>query len=350
MKKDIKLSNIKGLLIFLVVFGHLLELYKIHFNEIFLLIYAFHMPLFIFVSGYFAKRVSFEKVINLFLIYIIFQTIYSIALTVITNAFNLDYSVPFFHLWYLVSMVIWYLVALVILKIKPNFKSKVFIFSLIVVVGVLSRFYTEEIVNLISEMYPGFYSYTFSYQRTLSFAPYFFLGFFINQETMKRLYLSFVKYKVISILSVALFFVYFFFTNQANLELMFRGSYGTERLTPSILENYLKVGITYFISLWLSYSLINFVNNKETFLTKWGDNSLTIFLFHTFFVLALKEVHSLLQFNSIIIFIILGIVAIGITVLLSSKLFVSLTSFICNPLNTLKGLKLIKIKSKEVTQ
>ncbi len=52
IEKDLKISNIKGLLIFLVVFGHLIELYKGNYYQIFVLIYAFHMPLFIFISGF----------------------------------------------------------------------------------------------------------------------------------------------------------------------------------------------------------------------------------------------------------------------------------------------------------
>lgn len=48
------LDNAKALLIFLVVFGHFCGLYvesKI-FDYFYLFIYAFHMPAFLFISGY----------------------------------------------------------------------------------------------------------------------------------------------------------------------------------------------------------------------------------------------------------------------------------------------------------
>ena len=53
--RDAKIDNLKGILIFLVVFGHLLELVitKGHAKYIYELIYSFHMPFFIFLSGYF---------------------------------------------------------------------------------------------------------------------------------------------------------------------------------------------------------------------------------------------------------------------------------------------------------
>ena len=50
-------DNIKGLLILLVVFGHCLwDLQDRHWNDLIVDgIYFFHMPAFVFVSGYFSK-------------------------------------------------------------------------------------------------------------------------------------------------------------------------------------------------------------------------------------------------------------------------------------------------------
>src|SRR5699024_11474008 len=72
--KDLRMSNLKGILIFLVVFGHFIEIYKKEYYELFVFIYAFHMPVFIFLSGYFAKRMRISKIIYLILIYLVFKT------------------------------------------------------------------------------------------------------------------------------------------------------------------------------------------------------------------------------------------------------------------------------------
>jgi len=50
-------DNMKALLILFVVFGHALEalLKDYHAEFLYLLIYSFHMPLFAFCSGFFAK-------------------------------------------------------------------------------------------------------------------------------------------------------------------------------------------------------------------------------------------------------------------------------------------------------
>ncbi len=63
-KRDSFFDALKGVLIFLVVLGHMLELNKATSDTSVVLwdfIYLFHMPLFIFVSGYFSKNINFEK-------------------------------------------------------------------------------------------------------------------------------------------------------------------------------------------------------------------------------------------------------------------------------------------------
>ena len=59
MERDKSFDFIKGVLIFLVVWGHVISSYDKHFtlNPLYIWIYSFHMPLFIFVSGYFAGNV-----------------------------------------------------------------------------------------------------------------------------------------------------------------------------------------------------------------------------------------------------------------------------------------------------
>src|SRR5699024_11233596 len=103
------MSNLKGILIFLVVFGHFLEIYKKECYELFVFIYAFHMPVFIFISGYFAKRMNKSKIINLILLYLIYQTFFNVILFLNDdNPFQFTYGEPHFHMFYIVSVDVWY--------------------------------------------------------------------------------------------------------------------------------------------------------------------------------------------------------------------------------------------------
>lgn len=59
MIRDKSFDFIKGILIFLVVWGHSIQFYidgNYLLNPIYIWIYSFHMPLFIFVSGYFGAK------------------------------------------------------------------------------------------------------------------------------------------------------------------------------------------------------------------------------------------------------------------------------------------------------
>lgn len=112
--RDDRIDTIKGYLIILVVFGHLLEPFltdKVNI-VVYNLIYSFHMPLFVIISGYFfnsKKKIerlksSSIKLAETFIIYFfIYQAIKwgeSGRLT-----FN-DYISPPYIMWYLWALII----------------------------------------------------------------------------------------------------------------------------------------------------------------------------------------------------------------------------------------------------
>ena len=74
-------DNMKGLLIWLVVFAHILYDWANQFMTLQLVvtaIYAFHMPAFAFISGYFGKSEksrSFQSILKFGLLYFIFNSL-----------------------------------------------------------------------------------------------------------------------------------------------------------------------------------------------------------------------------------------------------------------------------------
>ena len=106
-KRDYLFDNYKALLIALVVIGHFIELsYKD--NEFLYalkwLVVSFHMPAFIFISGYFSKRtlslgILFQK---LAIPYFIYEIIYYLVYTfIIHKPTGLYLLYPKFSLWYI---------------------------------------------------------------------------------------------------------------------------------------------------------------------------------------------------------------------------------------------------------
>lgn len=66
LERDYRIDGIKWLLIVLVTFGHVIEpaLSNPIANKLYSIIYIFHMPLFVFISGYYANVKDKEKLIS----------------------------------------------------------------------------------------------------------------------------------------------------------------------------------------------------------------------------------------------------------------------------------------------
>ena len=109
MKRDYAFDNMKVLLIIFVVFGHALEEFGIKGNLglIRAAIYLFHMPLFIFISGYFSKSdAKPEKLFKTTLIpFIIFNTAWLLIHGSKINEIN--FFKPIYVFWYLISLFFW---------------------------------------------------------------------------------------------------------------------------------------------------------------------------------------------------------------------------------------------------
>ena len=168
-ERDYFFDNLKAVLIFLVVLGHFLL--PIHGESVLVvvkrLIYVFHMPLFVFVSGYFAKKIykngqyNFKKILYLIKAYIIF--VIAIQIVYALCGFRDFSEINFFSQsgapWYLFAMIVWYLTIPVIRKYKE-------IPVLIVTVALaLIAGYFKNIGDFLCM------------SRILVFGPFFYLGF-----------------------------------------------------------------------------------------------------------------------------------------------------------------------------
>lgn len=177
--RDSYFDNAKFLLIILVVFGHLIRSY-IEDNELMMqvykLIYTFHMPAFILISGYFAK--GFQKpgylknlVKKLILPYFIFQGIYTVFFYYIKNESSLDLNLldPNWSLWFLLSLFYWN--ALLFILSKWNWKS---VMGMSLLLGILAG-YADFLTNFLS------------LARTFVFLPVFLLGFYMKRSYFEML-------------------------------------------------------------------------------------------------------------------------------------------------------------------
>lgn len=340
MREDIKLSNIKGLLIFLVVFGHLLAPYQDKFNGIYLFIYSFHMPLFILVTGYFAKRITPKKIINLVLLYLIFQTLYRIFLYYLKSKdhFKLLFELPYYHLWFLVSLTFWYGIAYMAQKLSINNRYKVLLVIILFLIGVVSRLYAEPVVNWLQSYNTKYDTYTLSYQRTLTFLPFFFIGLFLTKDQMQKLYHQLKNRRWVSVITITLVFIYFMQVTNTNMENILKGSYGLNELKGPLWPNTLRIIMCYSIAILLCYMLLNLISSRRSILTKWGNRTMPVFLFHIFITRIIKDIDSLYTLSSWILFPLLLVASILIVVVLSSELFMKYSYYLWHPYDAVRSL------------
>lgn len=126
-QRDAYFDNLKFILILLVVVGHLIEPFngETVMGTIYQFIYSFHMPLFIFAAGYFAKRIQSPKqyadlLSGLVVPYFIFETLYTLFDYYMQGWERLDftYFYPNWILWFLFSMMLWKMLLPYLLMLK----------------------------------------------------------------------------------------------------------------------------------------------------------------------------------------------------------------------------------------
>ncbi len=173
MSRDNRLDTIKGVLIILVILGHLIgECGDGMINgSVQTFIYTFHMPLFILLSGYLTKikedKSSFWKgLLNIGIPLIIFQVINTVLLLVFHQHVGLKMLVvPYWTLWYLFSLILWR----IMLQFSPkSLLSKPTLY--------LSIAFAVSVVCGLMPM-----GRLLSIQRTLNFFPFFLYGYYMRQ-------------------------------------------------------------------------------------------------------------------------------------------------------------------------
>ena len=267
------IDNLKGILILLVVVGHFLMPCRNDAEStmlLFQIIYLFHIPLFVFVSGFLAKRVYTkekgfrgEKVLSLIVMGILFQIAIvaispgpdKILLYIKTANFG---SAP----WYLISLASWYLLTPIFAKSKP-----LPTIIICVVIGLLSGYF--EVFNA-----------TLSLSRTFVFLPFFVLGYYCTTERLLAIARS--KISIVIAVAAAAFIAWFCVTKGAILSDYIYLVYGKDPYHEGeVLMGIMGRGILYLAAALLSIGLIVITPRcKIRLLAYIGKNTLPIYIFH----------------------------------------------------------------------
>lgn len=308
-KRDYYFDNAKFILIFLVVFGHLIQSYiksDTVISNIYILIYTFHMPAFILVSGYFAKGI-YEKgylgkiTKKLILPYIIFQSVYSVFYYFLYDkaTFQVDMLNPHWSLWFLISLFCWNMMLIIFNKFKP-----IYALSAVFIIG-LGVGYIDSISNFLS------------LSRTFVFFPFFLIGYYLNNKHFIMLRSN--PSKLIAAATIIIVSAGIMMYPDLN-EKWLLGSKPYSHLETITALGLMKRMIIYAVNLIMLGSFFAFVPRRRFFFTKWGKNTLYVYLLHGFIIRTFRGSSVEEYLNNTQTLFTMIIITLVLTCLLSSKI------------------------------
>jgi len=252
------IDNSKAILIFLVVLGHLLE-FNVNSKTYFILlvIYSFHIPIFVYFSGYLAKYNTTKILKNIVIPYVSIQ-LFSFLFYNLFEPTNF-YLVSGYHsLWYMISLAFWYL--MIPFLDKCNNPKLVILLSFLV--ALLIGYDTSAgTIGSIS--------------RTIVFFPFFVLGFYSKKFNYFK-NINSIRNKIFSLIFILIIIVILFvFRDKINVE-WFYGSFNYFDLNYNPI---IRICIYIIALLWLLFFKL-FIPSKKSIISKIGKNSLSVYLLH----------------------------------------------------------------------
>ncbi|MCZ0702537.1 fucose 4-O-acetylase-like acetyltransferase [Natronobacillus azotifigens] len=332
MNREAFFDNAKIFLIFLVVFGHLIQPLITESPVILTMyqfIYLFHMPAMILLTGFFAKGIGKLGYVSnlmrkLLLPYLLFQLIYS-SYFYYTGSEGWDTPLfyPHWSLWFLLSLFSWHILLIFFKKIPPFFGI-----SLAVILGLLVG-YIDTI------------GHTYSISRTFVFFPFFLGGYWLTKEQIFQW--KEPVYRLISLVVILLTVLILTILPDFQVQWLF-GSFSYGALEAPQLGVLFRIA-QYFFGISLAFSIFAWVPRQPFYWTKFGQQTFYVYLLHGLFIHFFRET-EILRINNVFEFLLVCLLAMAIVLLLSSRVvFLSFQPVIEGKLTALK----LAMKGKKST-
>lgn len=285
MKRDSYWDSLKFILIFLVVLAHSIASYKpsCGINQpLYNFLCTFLMPVFIFVSGMFSqlKDKSRYKLGTLRILetYIVFQLIRAIIPMLISGSITFKsiaaiIVLPKYTLWYLLSLFYMRLIVYCIPeKILREKSTRIILISFLI--SLLGGFIPID-------------SY-FSIQETMTFLPFFFMGYYAKNIQVKQYIAKISPLLAIGVLISAFLIMFFLFNYNLNSILLGHNSYWFNvEFSPLIL---CFSRFVFLLSAIVIGSMVMRLVLASPLFPQWGRITLFIYIYHSFLIQAFRFV------------------------------------------------------------
>lgn len=269
------------MLIFLVVFGHMISTFADtpEVDVIYKIIFSFHMPAFIFVSGYFAK-VDPKKILSrIFPLYIVFQLLRFLLDFILDSIqwghpvkIDMQFFTPRWTLWYLVAMIIYQLL-LPVFDTK-NKRHRVAYLLLSMVLGIVIG-YNPDTENFMAM------------SRIMNFLPFFLAGYY---EKDGGFFLRYGKQRnpkeakiATAFLAVGIIAGFILISRQSTRKLF----WGTESFDGDVYTWYTRILAWIIAFLWIWILIVWVPTRRIPVIETIGKNTLSVYLLHTIVILIL---------------------------------------------------------------
>lgn len=272
MSRNYRFDNIKFILITLVVFGHFLELIDGRAaDNLYRIIYLFHIPAFIFITGYFAKFNPSKIIRTLIIPYVVLQLLYlpyHNLFILEKDTVTLQFTKPYWLLWYLMTVAFYYL--LIPFFETNNRQKQILIVTAAVVVSLLAGF--EENIG-----------YFLSLSRFFTFLPFFLAGYYFakTDKSEKEVSKKEISFILPAVAVIGTIFSIIYIINAPICYQVLYGSYSYEAMTygPGI-----KFLLTMFAVCWIILLLYVVPDIKIAGISFIGKNTFSIFVLHGFLI------------------------------------------------------------------
>ncbi len=267
-----KWDILKFFLMLFVVLGHIADFYTAeneNMRSIYLFIYSFHMPLFIFLSGLFAKSTidnkRYSKMFGFLLIYVFSKILFSLYGVIGTGVFSINLIEAAGLPWYVLAMFAFMLITVAVRNIKPSY-----VITMSLILAIIAGYDTG-----IRDV--------FAASRIIVFFPFFYLGYLVNPEDLQKITdKKWVKLLSVVIILISVALVFGFSEKAYILRPIFTG-----RNPYTLLNEYKNFGalfrlFCYCVSAILSFAFIAITPNKTPFgiLAKFGSRTLAVYVLH----------------------------------------------------------------------
>lgn len=270
-KRKAYLDNIKGFLIVCVVFGHVAIPVQTSTQSLafaYKTVYLFHMPLFVFVSGYLSKGITrrglrVDKICSMIVLAFVYRIVLQMTESQLTLGFFTKKILDFGGApWYLLSLATWYMLVPLFERVKP-----------------LAALSVTALLALAVGAYSQIGS-VLSLSRTLVFLPYFLLGYYCNEETLERIRGS-KTMRLVSLGLTILLVSYLFLTKYGAFADSYYLVYGAASYKNGIRDGVMYRALFSMMACIIGLSIVcNAPSRRLPVLARLGESTLQIYVVH----------------------------------------------------------------------